>query len=119
MQPKENFLCVALLAMTGVLPNLTARCLRSFAMKNCAHLRNEVWRPLLPFGSGSNLEKRRIISEIAADLSTHAHVFTARYALKVELQIALQVPRLQGKFESLCYHFMLCSRGTDERPVQG
>ncbi len=100
--------------MTGVLPNLTARCLRSFAMKNCAHLRNEVWRPLLPFGSGSNLEKRRIIYEIAADLPAHA-VYFHRAALALTLpngdvQHPLQAPRLPINSTSLCYHLALCSR---------
>ena len=62
----------ALLALTGVLPNGS---LPSLVRDD--YFANEIWRPLLPFGSGSNLEKPRIIYELAAD-STDIRAISAR-----------------------------------------
>ncbi len=83
--------------MTGVLPNGSLPSLVR-KQKPCAYLRNKGLAPVASFGSGSNLEKRRIISEIAAHLSTTTQYFTGRYARKWSCNDALQVARPRGKF---------------------
>jgi hypothetical protein len=97
MQHNEKVPSAALLDMTGVLPNGSLPSLVRKKVALCV-LRSGA---RASFGSGSNLEKRRIISEFAADLSTTAPYFSARYACKWSHSKLLQAAHPHGNLVAL------------------